>query len=62
MTERKEEVGAGANIFAVDSNADNISPIFIITRLDYRKALEMYKPQIVLCAWMPHETERIIKQ
>ena len=42
-------------IIATDSGAwERIRPVFHVERLKYQDALETYRPQIVLCSWMPY--------
>lgn len=43
-------------LIATDSGAwKRISPVFSVERLNYQDALKKYKPQIVLCSWMPYQ-------
>jgi hypothetical protein len=42
---------------AIDSGESEIKEAFpktIVEKIDYREALKKYKPQIVICSWMPH--------
>lgn len=40
-------------IIVTDSGEAGIRPIFSVEKLNHKEALEKYKPQIVICSWMP---------
>jgi hypothetical protein len=45
---------------AIDSGESEIKEIFSETpveKIDYKEALKKYKPQIVICSWMPHDED-----
>lgn len=42
-----------AQIIAIDSGEDQVKPAFSVETVGQKKALAKYKPQIVICSWMP---------
>lgn len=71
LKSRKEifEVGAGngllseelrkrkINIVATDGGSAKIKPIAPVQILDYREAIRRFRPNIVLCSWMPFQED-----
>lgn len=41
------------NVTATDNGIRSITPTFPVINNDYKEALQRYKPDIVLCSWMP---------
>ena len=47
--------GASFSVVACDDNADTYRPTTFgrVERMDYREALKVYRPHLVVCSWMP---------
>lgn len=46
-----------AKIVATDDQSWNINPNFPVDKIDNQTALDRYQPKIVICSWMPFETD-----
>ena len=56
----KQKLGKRANkikVIATDSGEYGIKPQFPVEKLTHTKALEKYKPEIVICSWMPYKVD-----
>ena len=45
------------NIIATDDGSAEIKPIASVQILDYREAIRRFRPNIVLCSWMPFQED-----
>ena len=46
-----------AKIVAADDQSWNINPNFPVEKIDNQTALARFQPQMVICSWMPYETD-----
>lgn len=43
----------GVSIIATDDGSMRIKPVTPVECLDYRKAIQKFQPDLILCSWMP---------
>lgn len=52
-----ERIPGGAKVIASDSGKGEIEPAFPTEKIDQKKALAKYNPEIVICSWMPFKED-----
>lgn len=53
LEQELNEKGLDVKMIATDNGEKGIKPVFPVERLNYKEALQKYKPTIVICSWMP---------
>lgn len=47
----------GINIIATDDGYEEIVPVAPVELLDYHEAIRRFRPNIVICSWMPYQKD-----
>lgn len=53
----EEKMTGRFKIIATDNGSQEIKPQFPVEKIDYKEALEKYRPTIVIASWMPYKVD-----